>query len=54
MASEEEGAASSQVCGFDEGQYFNPGPMRIPHHHTATLAYCRELGVSRAQNAFRS
>ncbi len=45
MASEETGAASSQVCGFDEGQYFNPGPMRIPHHHTATLAYCRELGV---------
>jgi monoamine oxidase len=45
MASEEEGVASSQVCGFDEGMYFNPGPMRIPHHHTATLAYCRELGV---------
>jgi len=45
MASEEDGVAASQVCGFDEGQYFNPGPMRIPHHHTATLAYCRELGV---------
>jgi monoamine oxidase len=44
-ASEEDGAAASQVCGFAEGQYFNPGPMRIPHHHAATLGYCRELGV---------
>lgn len=44
-ASEEDGLASSQVCGFDEGQYFNPGPMRIPHHHASTLGYCRELGV---------
>ncbi len=41
--SEEEG--STQVCDFDEGMYYNPGPMRIPHHHTATLAYCRELSV---------
>jgi len=43
--SEEEGVAASQVCAFDEGQYFNPGPMRIPHHHAATLGYCRELDV---------
>ena len=41
--SEEEGSA--EVCAFDEGMYLNPGPMRIPHHHTATIAYCRELGV---------
>ena len=41
--SEEEG--STQVCTFDDGLYYNPGPMRIPHHHTATLGYCRELGV---------
>ena len=34
-----------QVCGFDEGHYFNAGPARIPSHHTATLGYCRELGV---------
>lgn len=34
-----------QVCAFDEGLYFNPGPMRIPHHHGTTLAYCRELHV---------
>lgn len=25
--------------------YFNAGPARIPHHHHALLAYCRELGV---------
>lgn len=30
---------------FDEGLYFNAGPMRVPHHHTATLEYCRELDV---------
>ena len=35
----------SGVCGFEEGLYYNPGPMRIPHHHTTTLGYCRELGV---------
>ncbi len=43
MVSEEEGA--TQTCTFDEGQYFNPGPMRIAFHHETTLAYCRELGV---------
>ncbi len=36
---------SKQVCGFDEGYYFNAGPARIPSHHTATLGYCREFGV---------
>lgn len=41
--SEEEG--SSQTCNFDEGLYFNPGPMRIAYHHTTTLHYCRELQV---------
>lgn len=35
-----------QVAAFDEGLYFNPGPARIPHHHTTTLNYCRELGVA--------
>jgi monoamine oxidase len=34
-----------QVCEFDEGQYFNAGPWRIPHTHTAVLDYCRELNV---------
>jgi monoamine oxidase len=41
--SEEEGP--SQVCTFDEGLYFNPGPMRIAHHHRKTLHYCKELNV---------
>lgn len=34
-----------QVCTFDEGQFYNAGPMRIPHHHTTTLGYCREFGI---------
>ena len=34
-ASEE--ADSTQVAAFDEGLYYNPGPMRIPHHHQITL-----------------
>ena len=41
--SEEEGP--SQTAAFDDGLYFNAGPMRISHHHTTTLAYCRELQV---------
>ncbi|MEL7067634.1 MAG: flavin monoamine oxidase family protein [Cyanobacteria bacterium J06581_3] len=36
---------SSQTCSFDEGLYFNPGPARIPCHHTAVLGYCKEFGV---------
>ena len=42
--SEEDGP--SQTASFDEGQYFNAGPMRISHHHHTTLAYCRELQVA--------
>ena len=34
-----------QVCGFDEGQYFNAGPWRIPSIHHGVIGYCRELGV---------
>jgi monoamine oxidase len=41
--SEEDG--SSQTAAFDEGLYFNAGPMRISHHHHTTLAYCQELQV---------
>ncbi|MEZ4555659.1 MAG: flavin monoamine oxidase family protein [Caldilineaceae bacterium] len=41
----EEFGGERQVCDFDEGQYFNPGPWRIPHHHEAYLHYCRELNV---------
>jgi monoamine oxidase len=42
--SEEDGQA--QTATFDNGQYFNAGPMRISHHHHTTLAYCRELQVA--------
>lgn len=34
-----------QVCTFDEGQYINVGPWRIPHSHHGVLNYCKELGV---------
>ncbi|MGC1310561.1 MAG: FAD-dependent oxidoreductase [Phormidesmis sp.] len=36
---------SEQTCSFAEGLYFNPGPARIPYHHTAVLGYCKEFGV---------
>jgi monoamine oxidase len=42
--SEEDGP--SQTAAFDQGQYFNAGPMRISHHHHTTLSYCRELQVA--------
>jgi monoamine oxidase len=42
--SEEDGPA--QTAAFDDGQYFNAGPMRISHHHQLTLSYCRELQVA--------
>lgn len=35
-----------QRCEFDEGQYFNAGPARIPSLHQTILGYCKELGVS--------
>jgi monoamine oxidase len=35
----------TQVCNFDEGQYHNGGPWRLPHWHTGVLGYCKELGV---------
>ena len=34
-----------QTAVFAEGQYMNPGPARIPGHHTTTLNYCQEMGV---------
>ena len=34
-----------QVCTFDEGQYINVGPWRIPHSHHGVLNYCKELNV---------
>lgn len=35
----------AHTANFDEGQYFNAGPSRIPHHHALTLHYCKELKV---------
>jgi monoamine oxidase len=37
---------ASQTCAFDSGQYFNPGPWRIPYHHKAILDYCKRFGVA--------
>jgi monoamine oxidase len=34
-----------QTANFDDGQYFNAGPSRIPHHHALTMHYCKELNV---------
>ncbi|HEX4310051.1 MAG TPA: FAD-dependent oxidoreductase [Acidobacteriaceae bacterium] len=36
---------TKQTCSFDEGNYFNAGPARLPSIHHAMLGYCRELGV---------
>lgn len=38
------GGATQHVT-FAEGNYFNPGPWRIPHHHRTVLHYCKALGV---------
>ncbi len=35
----------AQTCQFEEGNYFNGGAARIPHHHQLTLQYCRELDI---------
>lgn len=37
---------SSQVARFDQDQYFNAGPARLPSHHQTILGYCREFGVA--------
>jgi monoamine oxidase len=35
-----------QTASFAPDLYLNAGPARIPHHHTTTLDYCRELNVA--------
>lgn len=35
----------TQRCRFDEGQYINHGPWRIPFHHRSVLHYTKEFGV---------
>jgi monoamine oxidase len=36
---------ASQTVGFAPGNYLNPGPWRIPHHHRTLLHYCKAFGV---------
>jgi monoamine oxidase len=36
---------ASQTVGFAKGNYLNPGPWRIPHHHRTLLHYCKAFGV---------
>lgn len=36
---------ATQNVQFDEGNYFNPGPWRIPYNHKAVLDYCHRLNV---------
>ncbi len=38
-------AGETQHCTFSPGNYFNPGPWRIPYHHHAILHYCKQFGV---------
>jgi monoamine oxidase len=35
----------TQTCEFEEGNYQNFGPARLPSIHTTMLGYCKELGV---------
>lgn len=41
----EELGGEKQVCEFDEGQYINIGPWRLPFNHYSTLHYTREFNV---------
>ena len=36
---------ATQKVGFAPGNYLNPGPWRIPHHHRTLLHYCKAFGV---------
>jgi monoamine oxidase len=35
----------TQHCEFDKDLYINPGPWRIPYHHTGMMHYAKKLGV---------
>ena len=37
---------ATQKVGFAKGNYLNPGPWRIPHHHRTLLHYCKAFGVA--------
>ncbi|MBU0554748.1 MAG: flavin monoamine oxidase family protein [Alphaproteobacteria bacterium] len=36
---------ATQTCEFQPGNYVNPGPWRIPHHHRTLLHYTKAFGV---------
>ncbi|MDM0071562.1 flavin monoamine oxidase family protein [Variovorax sp. J31P207] len=36
---------TAQTVGFAKGNYFNPGPWRVPYHHHAMLDYYRRYGI---------
>ncbi|MES2255481.1 MAG: flavin monoamine oxidase family protein [Pseudomonadota bacterium] len=38
--------SSPQHIQFDRGQYFNPGPWRIPYHHYGILHYANRLKIA--------
>lgn len=38
-------AGVTQTVEFEDGNYINPGPWRIPYNHHAILDYCKRLGV---------
>lgn len=35
-----------QVCDFENNQYLNVGPWRIPPEHHSTIYYCKKLGIA--------
>jgi monoamine oxidase len=35
----------TRTCDFDEGQYFNHGPWRLPNYHYAVFHYVRKFGI---------
>jgi monoamine oxidase len=37
---------ATQNVQFAAGNYVNPGPWRIPHHHRTLLHYCKAFGVA--------
>ncbi len=37
---------ATQNVAFQPGNYLNPGPWRIPHHHRTLLHYCKAFGVT--------
>ncbi len=41
----ERGGATQKVS-YAPGNYFNPGPWRIPHHHKTLLHYRKQFGVA--------